>query len=59
MALAKESPSRNLNDLETSLNCVFNDIIRLDFTKFKSTLTEYMVGVKEQEMLDKEAEEDR
>ena len=59
MALAKESPSRNLNDLDTPLNCVFNDIIRLDFTKFKQTLNEYTVVMKEQEMIDREAAEER
>ena len=39
--LAKISPQRSLNDLEQPMNCVFNDIIRLDFTKFKQVLSEY------------------
>ena len=31
------------------MNCVFNDIIRLDFTKFKQVLAEYSVVLKERE----------
>ena len=50
--LAKTSPQRSLNDLEQPMNCIFDDIIRLDFTKFKQVLTEYQVQMKEQEMLE-------
>ena len=41
------------------MNCIFDDIIRLDFTKFKQVLTEYQVQMKEQEMLEQAAEEER
>lgn len=57
--LAKASPQRSLNDLDQPMNCVFNDIIRLDFTKFKQVLTEYQIVMKEQELLEKAAEEER
>ena len=43
MNFAKNSPQRSLNDLDQPMNCVFNDIIRLDFTKFKQVLSEYQV----------------
>jgi len=57
--LAKISPQRSLNDLEQPLNCVFNDIIRLDFTKFKQVLSEYQFSMKEQNMIDQQAAEER
>ena len=47
--LAKNSPQRGLHDLDQPLNCVFNDIIRLDFTKFKQVLTEYQIVMNERE----------
>lgn len=41
------------------MNCVFDDIIRLDFNKFQAVLTEYQVQMKEQEMIEQAAEEER
>ena len=52
VSLTKASPQRSLNDLEQPMNCVFNDIIRLDFTKFKQVVTEYQVTLREQQMIE-------
>ena len=40
------------------MNCVFNDIIRLDFTKFKQVLAEYSVILKEREFEKAQVEEE-
>ena len=56
--LAKISQQRSLNDLESPMNCVFNDIIRLDFTKFKQTLQEYEVTMKEKKMIENQKREE-
>ena len=57
--LAKTSQQRSLNDLESPINCVFNDIIRLDFTKFKQTLQEYEVNMKEKQILENQKKEEK
>ena len=57
--LAKSSPPRNLNDLESPLNCIFTDIIRLDFSKFNTVLTEYQAVIKEEIEAETRAEEER
>ena len=59
VSLAKASPQRSLNDLDQPMNCVFNDIIRLDFTKFKTVLSEYQIARKEQQLLEEQAAEER
>ena len=41
------------------MNCIFDDIIRLDFTKFKTVLSEYQVIMRENELIEKSAEEER
>lgn len=33
--------------LPQNIYCIFDDIIRLDFVKFKTTVTEYQDGIKE------------
>jgi len=50
VSMAKTSNQRGLHELEQPMNCVFNDIIRLDFTKFKGVLAEYSVVLKEREL---------
>ena len=44
---AQTSPPRNINNLAMPLNCIFDDVIRLDFTKFKAALFEYQESEKE------------
>lgn len=39
--LAATQKQRNVLDLPQAANCVFNDVIRLDFVKFKSVMGEY------------------
>jgi len=38
---SRQMPQRATFQQGYQLNCVFNDIIRLDFTKFKSVMAEY------------------
>lgn len=49
VSMAKQSPQRGLHELDQPMNCVYNDIIRLDFTKFKQVLAEYQVVLRERE----------
>ena len=64
---ANQSGPRMLNhSTEVPLNCVFNDILRLDFTKFQQVLKEHGEVVKEDrrqwddlQQRNKEAEEDK
>ena len=49
---SRQMPQRNTFQMTSQLNCIFNDIIRIDFTKFKSVLTEF----REQLMNKQEAE---
>lgn len=46
LQLAQFQPQRNVLNLPQTLNCVFDDIIRLDFVKFKSVMTEYTDALK-------------
>ena len=46
LQLAHFESQRNVLNLPQTLNCVFDDIIRLDFGKFKSVLTEYQDTIK-------------
>jgi len=41
LQLVQFQPQRNVLNLPQIMNCVFDDIIRLDFVKFKSVMTEY------------------
>lgn len=41
LQFAQLQPQRNVLSLPQTPNCVFDDIIRLDFTRFKSVMTEY------------------
>ena len=41
LQIVQFQPQRNVLNLPQTLNCVFDDIIRLDFVKFKSVMTEY------------------
>jgi hypothetical protein len=47
--MAKVNPQRNLNELSQPLNCIFNDVLRLDFKKFKLTLVEFQSTKKARE----------
>lgn len=47
LQLAQFEPQRNVLNLPSQLNCVFNDIIRLDFVKFKSVMTDYTYALQE------------
>jgi hypothetical protein len=40
---SRQMPQRNTYNQQIQLNCVFNDIVRLDFMKFKTVLSEYQV----------------
>jgi hypothetical protein len=46
LQLAHFESQRNVLNLPQTLNCVFDDIIRLDFGKFKSVMTEYQDTIK-------------
>jgi hypothetical protein len=46
LQLAQFQPQRNVLNLPKTLNCVFDDIIRLEFVKFKSVMTEYTDDLK-------------
>lgn len=46
LQLAQFEQQRNVLNLPQTLNCVFDDIIRLDFVKFKSVMTEYTDALK-------------
>lgn len=39
--LTQIQSQRNLNDLPSVQTCIFNDILRLDFNKFKQNLVEF------------------
>jgi len=41
LQIVQYQPQRNVLNLPQTLNCVFDDIIRLDFIKFKMVMTEY------------------
>lgn len=41
------------------MNCVFNDIIRLDFTKFRQMVSEYQVYKQEQDQIEQQALDER
>lgn len=47
LQLAQFEAQRNVLHLPAQLNCVFTDIIRLDFVKFKSVMTEYTYAIQE------------
>lgn len=59
MSLTKTSPQRNLNDLDQPMTCIFNDIIRLDFTKYKQVLGEYTIYMREREAQEQADYEER
>lgn len=46
LQLCQFETQRNVLNLPQTLNCVFDDVIRLDFVKFKSVMTEYTDGLK-------------
>lgn len=41
LQLTQEQGQRNVLALVNNPNCIFDDIIRLDFVKFKTAMTEY------------------
>lgn len=47
LQLSVFEPQRNVLSLPQQLNCVFNDVIRLDFVKFKSVMIEYTHSIAE------------
>jgi len=55
VSLAKGSAQRSLHELQQPMNAVFNDIIRLDFTKFKQVLSEYQVAQHDLEREERDA----
>jgi len=59
VSLTKTSPQRNLNDLDQPMTCIFNDIIRLDFTKYKQVLGEYTIYMREREAQEQADYEER
>jgi hypothetical protein len=46
LQLTQEQGQRNVLALVNNPNCIFDDIIRLDFVKFKTAMTEYQDAFK-------------
>lgn len=50
LVVIQTAPPKNMLSYESPMNCIFNDVIRLDFQKFKTVLGEHQESIKNQRL---------